>query len=72
LSGASKSLSKERDFLSKVIVTESIDVVPKRMHMATIPANTSMISKVFPALMNIISIQANGKIIPQLIFGGFR
>jgi len=37
-SGAKRSLSKERLFLSKVIVTASMDVVPKRMDMDTTPA----------------------------------
>jgi hypothetical protein len=54
------------------MVTESIDVVPKRTDMATIPGNTSIISNALFVLRNIISIQAKGKIIPQLIFGGFK
>ena len=72
--GAINKRSNERDLRSKVMVTEreSIDVVPKRIDMATIPGNTLLISKVLPDFTNIISIHANGNIMPQLILGGFR
>jgi hypothetical protein len=72
LIGANNNLSKERDFLSNVMVTESMEVVPNRMDIATIPLNTSSILNTVLVLINIISIHANGKTIPQLIFGGFR
>jgi hypothetical protein len=42
--GASSSLSKDLPFLSKVIVTASMDVVPKRMDIAMIPGRISLIS----------------------------
>ena len=70
--GAINKRSNERDLRSKVMVTESIDVVPKRIDMATIAGNTLLISKVLPDFTNIISIHANGNIMPQLILGGFR
>lgn len=72
LNGAIISLSNDRDFLSKVIVTESMDVVPNKIDIATIPGNISLISNAIPVLTNIMSIQAKGKMIPQLIFGGFK
>jgi len=72
LIGASNNLSNARDFLSNVIVTASIEVVPKRILIATIPGKTSSILKPFPVLINSISIHAKGKIIPQLMFGGFK
>jgi len=72
LSGANNSLSNERDFLSNVMVTDSIEVVPNRMDIATIPLKTSSIWNAVFVFTNIISIHANGKMMPQLIFGGFR
>jgi hypothetical protein len=72
LIGANNNRSNDLDFLSNVIVTESIDVVPKRIDIPTIPGKTSSMLKVVLVLINIINIQAKGKIIPQLIFGGFR
>ncbi len=72
LMGARSSLSNDLAFLSKVIVTASIDVVPKRIDMATIPANISKMLKELPDLKKNIIIPANGKIIPQLILGGLR
>jgi hypothetical protein len=72
LIGATNNRSNERDFLSNVMVTDSMDVVPNRMDIATIPGKTSSILKAVLVFTNIISIHANGKIIPQLIFGGLR
>jgi len=72
LIGARSSLSNERALLSKVIVTASIEVVPKSIDIATIPANISSILKAVPDLKKNISIHAKGKIIPHLIFGGFK
>lgn len=70
--GASSSLSKDLPFLSKVIVTASMDVVPKRMDIAMIPGRISLISTSIFDLNKNISVQANGNIIPQLILGGLR
>ena len=70
--GAIKSLSNDRDFLSKVMVTASIDVVPKIIDRAIIPGKDAAIFKVPFVLRNIISIQAKGKSIPQLMLGGFK
>ena len=70
--GAINKRSNERDLRSNVMVTESIDVVPNRIDMATMPGNTLLISKVLPDFTNIINIHANGNIMPQLILGGFR
>jgi len=73
--GASKSRSKERPFLSKVIVTANIEVVPNSTLMAIRPGSNVRISDIFippDDLINCISVQDNGKMIPQLIFGGFR
>jgi len=72
LIGANNNRSKERAFLSNVIVTDSIEVVPKRIDIPTIPGKTSSMLNAVLVLINIISIHAKGKIIPQLIFGGFK
>ncbi|AHM58132.1 hypothetical protein EAL2_808p06290 (plasmid) [Peptoclostridium acidaminophilum DSM 3953] len=72
LIGASKSRSKERLFLSKVIVTESIEVVPNRMDSAITPGSMPLISTALSDLTKNISVQDIGKIIPQLMFGGLR
>lgn len=69
--GARRSLSKDLDLFSKVIVTASIDVVPKSTDIATIPGKISVILKL-SLLKNIISVHAKGKIKPQLILGGLR
>lgn len=71
-SGAINRRSKDRDFRSKVIVTESMEVVPKRMDMETMPGKTSLMSKAVRVRISIMSIQAKGKMIPQLMLGGFR
>lgn len=73
--GASRSRSKERPFLSKVIVTASIEVVPNSTLMAIRPGSNVLISDIFippDDRINCISVQDSGKIIPQLMFGGFR
>jgi hypothetical protein len=70
--GANRSLSKERLLLSKVMVTASIEVVPKRMDRLITPGRSS---RTFTAVCDFkknISVQATGKTNPQLIFGGFR
>jgi len=70
LMGASNSLSKERLFLSKVIVTASIEVVPNRTDKAITPGKIPLIFKVLSDRMKNIRVQARGKIMPQLILGG--
>jgi len=71
--GESKILSKVLLFFSKVIVTESMDVVPKSMEMAIIPGNMDITSIILPpVLIKNMPAHAKGKMIPQLILGGFR
>ena len=73
--GASRRRSKDRPFLSNVMVTESIDVVPKRIDIATTPGRIALISAVDPdepILIKNIRVHANGKITPQLRLGGLR
>jgi len=72
LIGANNNRSNDFDFLSNVIVTASIDVVPNRIDKLIIPGKTSSMLKAVLVFINIINIHAKGKIIPQLIFGGFR
>ncbi len=70
--GAIRSLSKDRLFLSKVMVTESMEVVPKSTDRHMTPGRRPRISNDVPDFRKNISVQATGKIIPQLMFGGFR
>lgn len=70
--GAIKSLSKDRLFLSKVIVTESMEVVPKSTDKHITPGRRPRISIALPDLRKTIRVHATGKRIPQLILGGFR
>lgn len=71
--GARSNLSNDRLLLSKVIVTVSIDVVPKRIEMVTTPGRSARIlSNPLPDLMKNIPVQAKGKMIPQLMLGGLR
>jgi hypothetical protein len=72
LIGARSNLSKERDLFSKVIVTASIEVVPNRMLIAIKPGSNSIISTFPGERTSCISVQDSGKIMPQLIFGGFK
>lgn len=72
LMGASNNLSNDLLFLSNVIVTASIDVVPKRMDRAITPGNISIISTAPPERIKNIRVQEIGKMIPQLMFGGFK
>lgn len=72
LTGASSSLSNDLLLLSKVIVTASIDVVPKRTDNAITPGSIARIStSLFDRIKN-IRVHETGKIMPQLIFGGFK
>lgn len=70
--GARSNLSKDLPFFSKVIVTASIDVVPKSIDIAIMPGKIERISTSVCDRRKNISIQAKGKIMPQLIFGGLR
>jgi hypothetical protein len=82
--GASRRRSNERPFFSKVTVTASMDVVPKRTDSAMTPGSRAgMLSNPGrvvngpptpgrPERMKNIPVQASGKTIPQLMFGGFR
>jgi len=71
--GESNTLSKVLLFFSNVMVTESMDVVPKRIEMAIIPGNMDSTSVLLPPVMiKNMPAHAKGKIIPQLMFGGLR
>ena len=72
LTGASKRRSNERLFLSKVIVTESMEVVPNKMDSAITPGSMPLMSTALSDLTKNMSVHDNGKIMPQLMFGGFR
>lgn len=72
LMGASSKRSKERLLRSKVMVTASIEVVPKRTERAMTPGKMLLISTALSERTKNISVQEIGKIIPQLILGGFR
>lgn len=72
LIGASKSLSNDLLFLSKVMVTASIDVLPKRTDRAMTPGSISRTFTPPSDRTKNIRVQARGKIIPQLIFGGLK
>jgi hypothetical protein len=54
------------------MVTASIDVVPKRMERAMTPGNIWRRSTVLSDLIKNMRVQEIGKIIPQLMLGGFR
>ena len=71
--GERSSLSKDRFRLSKVRVTDSKEVVPNSIEMVITPGKSSnTLSTPSPDLMKNIPVQASGKIIPQLTFGGLR
>lgn len=73
LKGASSNRSKEAFFFSKVIVTASMDVVPKSIEIEITPGKrVSMLSRPCPERIKNIVVQARGKMIPQLILGGLR
>jgi hypothetical protein len=55
------------------MVTDSIEVVPKRIEMVITPGRRDrMLSRPLPDLIKNMPVQASGKIIPQLMFGGLR
>ena len=71
--GATSNLSNARVLFSKVIVTASIELLPKSTAKETTPGRSSLISpKLRPALIKKRIVQARGKRSPQLRFGGFR
>jgi len=72
LIGARSNLSKDLAFLSKVIVTANIEVVPNNIDKAITPGNMPLISILDVDLIKNIKVQDIGKIIPQLILGGFK
>ena len=72
LIGASSSLSNDLLFLSNVIVTASMEVVPNKMLIAVNPGKMSIISTVCCDRKKNINAQAKGNIIPQLTLGGFK
>ena len=72
LMGASNNRSKERFFLSKVIVTASIEVVPNKTDKAMTPGRIPLMSTAPPERIKNMSVHETGKIIPQLMLGGFK
>lgn len=72
LIGANNNLSNERPLRSKVIVTASIEVVPNNTLMAIKPGSNSKIPTSPWERISCINVQESGKIIPQLILGGFK
>src|SRR5690554_2802672 len=72
LIGASNRRSNERLFRSKVIVTESIEVVPKRIDSAITPGRMLLRSTALSDLAKNMRVHEIGKITPQLILGGLR
>jgi len=71
--GARSRRSNERLFFSNVIVTESKLVVPKSIEIPITPgSNSGKLPRPCPDLIKNIPVQASGKIIPQLILGGFK
>jgi len=71
--GAKSNLSNDRLRFSNVMVTASIEVVPKRTEIVTTPgSNARMLSSPLPDLMKNIPVHARGNIMPQLMLGGLR
>ena len=71
--GAKSNLSNERLLLSKVMVTDNMDVVPKRIEIVITPGRSDRtLSNPLPDLIKNMPVQARGKIIPQEMLGGFR
>lgn len=71
--GARSNLSKERLRLSNVIVTDNMEVVPKRMEIVMTPGKRDRtLSSPLPDLMKNMPVQARGNIMPQETLGGLR
>jgi len=71
--GDKRILSKVLLLFSKVIVTESIDVVPKSIDKLITPGRIDITSIILPpVLIKNMPAHAKGNMIPQLMFGGFR
>lgn len=70
--GARSSLLKEALRRSKVIATDSIDVVPNRTDIIITPGRMERTSTGVDDLMKNARVQATGKMIPQLMLGGLR
>jgi len=71
--GARSNLSNDRLRFSNVMVTASIEVVPKRMEIVITPGrNARTLSNPLPDLMKNMPVQASGKIMPQEMLGGLR
>jgi len=72
LIGDNNNLSNDFPFLSKVIVTDNIEVVPNNIDMVISPGSIfNMSNSVLVFTIN-INVHAIGNIIPQLILGGLR
>lgn len=71
LIGASSSRSNDLLLRSNVMVTASIEVVPNKTLIEIRPGSSSTM---FPLglRMSCINVHERGKMMPQLIFGGFR
>ena len=71
--GAKSSLSNDRLRFSNVMVTASIEVVPKRMEIVITPGRSvRTLSNPLPDLMKNMPVHARGKMIPQEMLGGLR
>ena len=71
--GDNNNLSKERLRLSKVMVTDNMDVVPKRIEIVMTPGRRPRtLSSPLPDLIKNMPVQARGNMIPQEMFGGLR
>jgi len=71
--GASSKRSNERLFFSKVMATANMEVVPKKTDSDIKPGRIDKKSgEALSVLMKNMPAQDKGKIIPQLMFGGFK
>lgn len=71
--GDTNNLSKVLLFFSKVMVTESMEVVPKSIDKLITPGRIDITSIILPpVLIKNMPAHAKGNMIPQLMFGGFR
>ena len=69
--GANSNLSNDLPLFSKVTVTASMEVVPKRIEIVTTPGRiVGILSNPVPDLIKNIAVHANGNIKPQLMLGG--